>query len=120
MEKKDTLFGWTALHLAVYQCHRHHLTVRMLIADGANVNAMDDTGRTPWQISLEYPQRFSQELKEILVENGADKPDKFVDINFPDGKWEFAWKERGEANWIKTLLKKERYRHGRRALAQGV
>ena len=76
MEKKDTIFGLTALHLAVCRCHRHHLTVRMLIAGGANVNAMDDTGRTPWQISMENPQRFSPELKEILVENGADKPDK--------------------------------------------
>jgi ankyrin repeat protein len=113
MEKKDTIFGWTALHLAVYSCHRHHLSVRMLIADGANVNAMDDTGRTPWQIHLEHGGRFSQELKAILVENGADQPDKTVDRNFTDGT--FAWKKRVEIDWIKTLLRKERYHSNRRA-----
>jgi hypothetical protein len=87
----------------------------MLIADGANVNAMDDTGRTPWQILLEYGGRFSQELKAILVENGADQPDKTVDRNFPN--WEFEWKWKDGTNWMKTLLHKERYPRGRRALA---
>jgi ankyrin repeat protein len=114
LEKKDTIFGWTALHLAVYSCHRHHLSVRMLIVDGANVNAMDDTGRTPWQILLEYGGRFSQQLKEILVENGADQPDKTVYRNFPN--WEFEWKWKDGKNWMKTLLHKERYPRGRRAL----
>jgi len=118
LEKKDTIFGWTALHLAVYRCHRHHLSVRMLIADGANVNAMDDTGRTPWQIHLEHGGRFSQELKAILVENGADQPDKTVDRNFPN--WEFEWKWKDGTNWMKTLLHKERYPRGRRALASAV
>ena len=91
LEKKDTIFGWTALHLAVYSCHRHHLSVRMLLADGANVNTMDDTGRTPWQILLEYGGRFSQELKAILVENEADQPDKTVYGNFTDGKVSVPW-----------------------------
>jgi ankyrin repeat protein len=118
MEKKDTIFGWTALHLAVYKCHRHHLTVRMLIAGGANVNAMDDTGRTPLHLVREYEGRFSQELKEILIENGAGVTDKTIDGNFPDGK--FAWKERAETDWKKTLLHKERYPRGRRALASAV
>ena len=112
MEKKDTIFGWTALHLAVYQCPRRPWTVRMLIAEGANVHAIDNTGRTPWQISLEYPRRFSHQLKQILVENGADQPDKTVCRNFPD--WEFEWKWRDGTDWIKTLLKKERYLRGRR------
>ena len=114
LEKKDTIFGWTALHLAVYSCHRHHLCVRMLIAEGANVHAMDDTGRTPWQTNLEYGGRFSPQLKAILVENGADQPDKTVYRNFPN--WEFEWKWKDGTNWMKTLLHKERYPRGRRAL----
>jgi ankyrin repeat protein len=114
IEKKDT-FGWTALHLAVFECHRHHLTVRMLLANGANVNAMDDTGRTPLQIVLEYGGCFSNELKEILIENGADLSDKVVDGSYPEG--EFAWKEKSWENWMKTMLKKERHHSGRRSRA---
>ena len=118
LERKDSLFGWTALHLAVYKCHRHHLSVRMLLADGANVNAMDDTGRTPLHIVREYGGRFSQELKEILIENGAGVSDKTIDGNFPN--WEFEWKWKDGTNWMKTLLHKERYPRGRRALASAV
>jgi hypothetical protein len=77
MEKKDTIFGWTALHLAVFKCHRHHLTVRMLLMNGANVNAMDNSGRKPLDIALEYEGRFSPQLKEILS-GGEELSDKTV------------------------------------------
>jgi hypothetical protein len=85
----------------------------MLLADGANVNALDDTGRTPWQIHLEHGGRFSRELKATLVEKGADQPDTPVDRNFTDGT--FAWKTRVGSDWVKTLLRKERYHSNRRA-----
>ena len=115
IEQKDNIYGWTALHLAVFECHRHHMTVRMLLADGANVNAMDDTGRTPLQIVLESERRFAPELKEILIENGADLSDKTVDGSYRAGK--FSWTDSYGENWIKTMLKKERHHRGRRAIA---
>jgi ankyrin repeat protein len=117
LERKDSLNGWTALHLAVVNCHRHHLGARQLLADGADTHALDDTGRTPWQLLLEYEgQRFSPELKEILVKNGADQPGKTVtDGGVTDGT--FAWKTGAGADWMKTLLKKERYHSNRRAEA---
>jgi hypothetical protein len=70
-ENKDTIYGWTALHIAVFQCNRDHATVRMLLAYGANVNAVDDTGHTPLDIMKEYEQRYSPELKEILLASAA-------------------------------------------------
>jgi ankyrin repeat protein len=115
VEQKDTLHGWTALHLAVSECHRHHLTVRILLANGANVNAMDDSGRTPLRLAMEIGGRYASQCKEILIANGADLVGKVVNGSYPEG--EFAWDERAGENWLETLQKKERHHSGRRDIA---
>jgi ankyrin repeat protein len=115
MEQKDTLHGWTALHLAVSECRRRHLTVRMLLANGANVNAMDDSGRTPLRLAMEIGGRYASQCKEILIANGADLVGKVVKGSYPEG--ESAWDERSGKPWMEILQKKERYHSGRRDLA---
>ena len=120
MEYPDTVYGWTALHLAVYQARRRHETVRMLLAKGANVNATDDMGRTPLHIALEYGGRFRQQLLEILLAGGADLSAKTFDGKYPDASYPLCKQDylhNTDTRWIKTLLDKERLRRCEGGLA---
>jgi hypothetical protein len=132
MEQKDTIYGWTALHLAVSGCHLYNKTVRMLLAKGANVNATDHDGRTPLHIALEYVYPRSQrDLLHILLAGGADLSAKTVDGMYPDAGYVEQWRpdwdsdededERSRQGMhkreIKTLLDEERLRRGAGGLA---
>ncbi|KAJ1475501.1 ankyrin repeat-containing domain protein [Baffinella frigidus] len=112
VEQKETVEGWTALHLAVYKSHRHHKTVRLLLAKGANVNATDDAGRTPLYIALEGAlPRFQHDLIRILLASGADLSAKTFDGRSPH---DFAKEQRRpyrqDLCFLEQLLETERVR----------
>jgi hypothetical protein len=132
LEHKDTIYGWTALHIAVGTgFFTQHKTVRMLIAKGANVNATDHDGRTPLHIALEYfGTRNHRRLLEVLLAGGADLSAKTVDGMYPDASYVEQWRPDWDSDEhegsdederrlrdLKTLLDEERLRRGARGLA---
>ena len=60
---RDNICGWTPLHWAVKATNIQ--VVRLLLEHGADVNALDPTGRTPSQITRQ------QEIVELLSEYSA-------------------------------------------------
>jgi hypothetical protein len=64
---KDDWNGWTPLHCAV--CIAHVEIIRLLLQNGAKVNAKSNNGSTP----LHYAARNGNvDILHLLVENGAD------------------------------------------------
>ena len=64
---KDDMFGSTPLHLAAYNGHIE--ISRLLLQNGADVNAKSDDGSTPLHWAAEHGQ---VDILHLLVENGAD------------------------------------------------
>ena len=60
--------GRTALHFQPYGGHKEP-EIRLLLKLGADINAQDDSGRTPLIIAAELG---SVSVAKILIENGAD------------------------------------------------
>jgi ankyrin repeat protein len=74
-------------------------TLKVLIDAGVDVNAKDETGRTP--LSAAVHSRAHPEITELLLDSGADP-------NQPDGQGEFALNialQNGEAENAQSLLK---------------
>ncbi len=69
--------SWTLLHSAA--TNNNLAKAKMLISHGADVNALDDAGRTPLMSSLHYNEH-SRDMVRLLIENGA-KADLEVYLN---------------------------------------
>jgi hypothetical protein len=64
---KDDRKGWTPLHLAAYNGHVE--IIRLLLLNGAEVNAKNNRGRTPLYCAA---LNGHIDILHLLVENGAD------------------------------------------------
>ena len=69
--------GITPLHLAAVGARLR--IAEMLIAQGADVNAIDDMGRTVLMWASEEDSEDSMELVKLLLEKGADSNVQFTD-----------------------------------------
>lgn len=63
---KRSCFKVTPLHIAAFNGNIR--LIRLLIENGADVNAVDEMGRTPLKMAR---SRFNKEAEKILLEHGA-------------------------------------------------
>ena len=63
-------YGGTPLHMAVIFCHKE--IVKLLLAEGGDVNAKDWKGGTPLHIAVGIPRG---ELQELLTPSSLDRLD---------------------------------------------
>ena len=65
--------GWTPLQLAAYEAYRDYaeknVIIKLLIAQGADVNAKTEGGDTPLHFAASMGHK---EIAELLIANGAD------------------------------------------------
>jgi hypothetical protein len=85
---KDKRFGWTPLHYAAYNGHVE--IARLLLQNGADLNAKDRYGSSPLHLSAE---QGSVDILHLLVENGAD-----LEAQDDDG-----WRVLHKAAWMGHL-----------------
>ena len=77
--KDTTLFGTTLLHSASKSGNME--LVRLLIQEGANVNAQDEDGESPLHGAMAKSDNYN--VVRTLIENGADLSSKAVDGKTP-------------------------------------
>jgi len=77
--KDTTIFGTTLLHSASRSGNME--LVRLLIQEGADVNAQDEDGESPLHIAMARSNNYS--IVRTLVENGADLSSRAVDGKTP-------------------------------------
>lgn len=77
--KDTTLFGTTLLHSASKSGNME--LVRLLIQEGADVNAQDEDGESPLHGAMARSDNYN--VARTLIENGADLCSKAVDDKTP-------------------------------------
>lgn len=77
--KDITIFGTTLLHSASNSGSME--LVRLLIQEGADVNAQDEDGESPLHVAMARSENYN--VARTLIENGADLSSKAVDGRTP-------------------------------------
>ena len=77
--KDTTVFGTTLLHSASRSGNSE--LVRLLIQEGADVNAQDEDGESPLHGAMARSDNY--DVARILIENGADLTSKAADAKTP-------------------------------------
>ena len=77
--KDTTIFGTTLLHSASKSANVE--LVRLLIQEGADVNAQDEDGESPLHSAMATSDNY--DIARTLIENGADVSSKAVDGKTP-------------------------------------
>jgi len=96
VKAKQELGGFTALHWAAYGGHTD--VVELLIANGADVNAKNDSGFTPLHWAATWDNKAAAEL---LISKGADVNAKDIDGKTPLNRAE----EQGKSEMVELLKK---------------
>lgn len=73
LEQKDAMYGLTALHCCIRQLDKTLACARLLLDHGANVDAVDNGGRTAYMIVRSVPTNdVMAALSSLLMDRGTD------------------------------------------------
>lgn len=93
--------GYTTLHLAAMTEHREEATIKLLLDNGADADAVNLYNRTPLHCAAMCGR---DRAAKLLLDNGAD-PNIFEDIIFYGRVTPLYWAaKRGNYNTVKALL----------------